>query len=301
MSNAERTILVFGATGRQGGSVANALLEKGWSVRALVRDPAAPTSMALGHAGVDLMQGSFTNAEAIRAAMRDAYGVFSVLPGDMPDGEEVRIGCAIADFAVESGIAHLVYSSGASVGETLTGVARFDAKPRIEAHIRDLPILATIIRPMIFMEMLTAPRFGLNQGRFTFLLKPEQSMQLIAVSDIGRFVAAIFADKPGFGGKTLKIASDTVTGGGLGAMLTEAAKRLIVYDRFPEEVLAANPDLAQMAESLEDGPLAQHVDLDVMREMNPQIVSCRTWLAGAGRSALLAALNTDPGQGESGA
>ncbi|AKU95683.1 hypothetical protein AKJ09_02347 [Labilithrix luteola] len=190
----------------------------------------------------------------IRAAMKDVHGVFSVLPGDLAEADEVRFGCAIADLAVESGVAHLVYSSGASVGEKLTGVARFDAKPRIEAHVRALPITATIVRPMIFMEMLVRPMYGLDEDRYTFFLRPDQSMQLIAVEDIGKFVAALFADRERFGGETLKIASDTVTGRDLEAFFSEAAGRPIAYTRFPEEVLAGNPDLGQMAASLEDGP-----------------------------------------------
>ncbi len=34
-----RSILVFGATGQQGGSIATALLQRGTPVRALVREP----------------------------------------------------------------------------------------------------------------------------------------------------------------------------------------------------------------------------------------------------------------------
>jgi uncharacterized protein YbjT (DUF2867 family) len=34
-----KTVLVFGATGQQGGSVATALRSHGWQVKALVRDP----------------------------------------------------------------------------------------------------------------------------------------------------------------------------------------------------------------------------------------------------------------------
>ncbi|MFE0018119.1 NmrA/HSCARG family protein [Mesorhizobium sp. NPDC059054] len=285
MTNGKLPVLVFGATGRQGGSVARALLQARWPVRALVRDIAAPGSIALRDAGVELVQGSFEDIEAIRAAMKDVYGVFSVLPGNLAQQEEVRAGIAIADLAAESGIAHLVYSSGASAGETLTGVARFDAKPRIEAHVRSLPIAATIVRPMIFMEMLVRPGFGLEEGRFTFFLRPDQSMQLIAVDDIGKFVAAVFADKTRFGGKTLKIAGDTVTGSELEAILTQAAGRPITYARFPEEVLAANPDLGHMAASLDAGPLADHVDLNAMRAINPEIRSFRSWLSGSGREA----------------
>lgn len=290
MTNGKLPILVFGATGRQGGSVARALLRAKWPVRALVRDAETPKSSALRQLGVELVRGSFDDIEVICAAMKGAYGVFSVLPSSLAQEEEVRAGFAIADLAAESGVAHFVYSSGASVGERPTGIARFDAKPRIETHIRALPVTATIVRPMIFMEMLVGTGFGLDEDRYTFFLSPDQSMQLIAVDDVGKFVAALFADKMRFGGTTLKLASDTVTGRELEAIFTQAAGRPIAYERFPEAVLAANPDLEHLAASLDGGPLADHVDLNFMREINPEILSFRSWLSGSGRDAFDRAL-----------
>src|SRR5689334_25175584 len=62
--------------------------------------------------------------------MKDAYGVFSVLPANLSAEEEERLGISIADLAVESGVAHLLYSSGASVGDKPTGVARRQASHR---------------------------------------------------------------------------------------------------------------------------------------------------------------------------
>lgn len=290
MTDDKRPILVFGATGRQGGSVAKALLKAGWPVRALVLDATGTASLKLRHAGVELVQGSFEDRDVIRSAMKDAYGVFSVLPGNLTAEDEVRHGVAIADIAAETGIEHFVYSSGASAGDVLTGVPRFDAKPRIEAHVRNLPVTTTIIRPMIFMEMLVRPGFGLDQGRLVSLIRPDHAIHLTAVEDIGKFAAAVFADEARFGGKTLKIASDRVTGRELGVAFTEAAGRRITYERFPDDVLAANADLAHMAKSLEDGPLSEVVDFDAMREINPELLSLRSWLAGSGLGALEEAL-----------
>lgn len=290
MTNRKYPILVFGATGRQGGSVAKALLKAGWPVRALVLDSTKAASLQLRNAGAELVQGSFEETKVIRTAMKDAYGVFSVLPASLAAEDEVRHGISIADIAAETGINHFVYSSGASVGNELTGVPRFDAKPRIEAHIRQLDMTTTIIRPMIFMEMLVRPGFGLDEGRLVSLIRPDHSIQLTAVEDIGRFVAAVLADKSRFGGATLKIASDRLTSPELEAVFSEAAGRSIAYERFPDDVLAANADLAHMAESLVDGPLAELVDLKVMREINPDLLTFRSWLAGNGRKLLDAAL-----------
>tara|TARA_B100000614_G_scaffold259350_1_gene283761 strand:- start:3962 stop:4888 length:927 start_codon:yes stop_codon:yes gene_type:complete len=290
MTHDRHSILVFGATGRQGGSVARALLKAGWPVRAFVSDPSKPAALALQQAGAELMRGSFEETATIEAAMKGVHGVFSVLPGTLSAQDEVRYGKTIADLAAKSRVDHFVYSSGASVGEKLTGIPRFDAKPRIEAHIRDLPLAATIVRPMIFMEMLVRPDFGREEGRLVSLIRPDHAMQLIAVEDIGKIVAAIFADKARFAGVAMKIASDRVTGHELAAAFTEVAGRPIAYARFPDEILAANADLAQMASSLENGPLAEQVDFDLMRELNPELLSFRSWLAGSGRAALDATL-----------
>jgi uncharacterized protein YbjT (DUF2867 family) len=290
MNEVHRPILVFGATGRQGGSVAKALLKVLWPVRAFVQDPFEPASVALREAGAELVQGSLEDADVIAAAMKDAHGVFSVMPANLSAEDEVRYGTRVADLAAKSRVDHFIYSSGASAGDEPTGVPRFDAKPRIEAYIRELPLTATIIRPMIFMEMLVRPGFGLDEGRLVSLIYRNHSIQLTAVQDIGRIVTAMFVDKARFAGKTLKIASDRVTGHELEAVFSEAAGRPINYFRFPDEVLASNADLAHMASSLQDGPLSEEVDLDLMREINPELVSLRAWLMGVGREKLEEAL-----------
>lgn len=295
MTNDRLPILVFGATGRQGGSVAKALLKARWPVRALVLDPSRSASLALQDAGAELVHGSFEETDVIATAMKDIHGVFSVLPANLSADDEVRYGTSIADLAAKGPIDHFIYSSGASVGNKLTGVPRFDAKSRIEAHIRELQLTATIVRPMIFMEMLVRPGFGLDEGRLISLIRPDNSIQLTAVEDIGKIVVAMFADKARFGGMTLKIASDRVTGHELEAAFTEVAGKPITYARFSDELLAANIDLAHMASSLEDGPLAEHVDLNVMRELNPELHSFRSWLAGRGRKALNTALSKGAG------
>lgn len=296
MSDSKQPILVFGATGQQGGSVVAALLEAGWPVRAIVRDPASAKAVALRDAGVELAQGTFTDLETIRAMMKGAHGVFSVQPSSpgstLSDEDEVRYGVTVADLAAESGVAHLVYSSGGAVGDQPTGLGHFDSKARIEAHVRTLPTPATIIRPAAFMEMLVMPGFGLDEGRFNWFSRRDQAMQLLAVEDIGKFVAAIFADPARFGGQTFEIASDTATGRDLEAAFSEAAGRPIAYARFSDEALVANPFLGKLTALLDAGPLAGHADLDALRKINPQMRSLKVWLAGGGRAAFAQALGT---------
>lgn len=294
--NNTQSVLVFGATGQQGGSVARALLHRGWRVRALVRDPFSAGAAALAARGAELVVGTFEDRAAMRLAMAGVDGVFSVQPsspgGTVTDEQEVRYGITIADLAVECGVKHLVYSSGSATGETPTGVAHYDTKAEIERHIRRLPLAATIVRPATFMELLVMPGFGLDEGRFQFFMLPEGRMQVLAVEDIGHLVAAVFAAPARFAGKTFEIASDSVTGRQLEGLFSAAAGRPIPYSRFSDEVLAASPFLHKLTGLVDDGRLAGHADLDALRQLHPQLHTFAGWLAGPGRPAFERALTS---------
>ncbi|HFZ8993351.1 TPA: NmrA/HSCARG family protein [Citrobacter freundii] len=289
-------ILVFGATGQQGGSVAKALLNQGWSVRVMVREPSSLASLALRDAGAEVVTGTFDDSAAMRSAMTGAYGVFSVQPsspgGAVSDDDEVRYGKTIASLAAECGVQHLVYASASAVSDKPTDVAHYDTKAEIERHIRTLPVSSTIVRPVTFMELLVMPGFGLDNSRFHFFMQPEDVMQVIAVEDIGKIVAAVFAEPERFKGKTFDIASDAVTGLQLQERFSAAAGRPVIYSRFSDEVLAANPFLRKLTAMVDDGRLGGHADLPAMRQLNPQLQSFERWLAGSGRAAFQRALAT---------
>ncbi|WP_299178041.1 NmrA/HSCARG family protein [uncultured Brevundimonas sp.] len=294
MTNSIGPILVFGATGQQGGAVARALLEAGREVRILTRNPAAPAAEALRRAGAQVFKGDFEDPASIRQAMQGAEAVFSVQTsspgGEITDAQEIAWGMLVADLAVETGVRHLVYSSGAAVGEEPTGMGHFDSKMRIEAHIRTLAIAATIVRPTVFMEMLMMPGFGLDEGRFAFFMTPDQAMQFIAVEDIGKLVAAVFADRERFAGRTFDIAGDRLAGQDFERLFSAAADRPIPYARFSEEVLAANDFLAKLTALQDQGILAGAADMDALRALVPDLLSFETWLAGPGRQSFAAAL-----------
>jgi uncharacterized protein YbjT (DUF2867 family) len=127
MTHAKRPILISPLPGAKE-DLSPKPYEGGWPVRALVLDAADAAPLALRNAGVEVVQGSFEDTDVIRVAMKDTYGVFSVLPANLTAEDEIRYGISIADLAAEIGVDHLVYSSGASVGDELTAVARLDAK-----------------------------------------------------------------------------------------------------------------------------------------------------------------------------
>src|SRR4051794_6390057 len=105
-----KTVLVVGATGRQGGAVASHVLKKGFGVQALVRDPQKPRARALTESGIELVQGDLNDHASLERALDGTYGVFSVQNFSQAgyDGE-IRQGTAIADLAKKVGVEHFVY------------------------------------------------------------------------------------------------------------------------------------------------------------------------------------------------
>ena len=57
MDRSKCSIVVTGATGKQGGAVARKLVADGWDVCALVRDPDKPAARALAGLGINLVTG----------------------------------------------------------------------------------------------------------------------------------------------------------------------------------------------------------------------------------------------------
>lgn len=56
------------------------------------------------------------------------------------------------------------------------------------------------------MEMLLLPGMGLPRGGFTFFMRPDQSMQMIALADLGRINAEILMAPDRYSGKVIELA-----------------------------------------------------------------------------------------------
>ncbi|MEV7864599.1 NmrA/HSCARG family protein [Streptomyces sp. NPDC088124] len=301
MTNTDKTVVVLGATGQQGGSVAEALRADGWGVRAVVRDPSGHRARSLSAAGVQTVRGDLGDPESLRAAFSDAHGVFSVQPNsgqagtDVTDEDEVRFGAAVAEIAERCGVAHLVYSSAVTAGSS-TGVAHLDTKNRVETRVRGRDIPSTVIRPATFMELLVTPDMGLDRGHVSFLMRPDQAMQFIAVRDIGRIVAAVFGSPDRYVGRTMEIAGGTLTGNALAEHLTRATGRAISYSRLSDTLPARDEVLCKLEALVDDGRLAGNANLDALRAEFPFLLRFDRWLEGPGADLLNKVLRS-PGTG----
>ena len=154
----DRTILITGVTGHQGGAVARALQGSGFHLRGLTRTPDGERAAALARNGVEVVKGDLDDEATLRRALAGAWGVFGVQTASEAGVErEEAQGKRLATLAREAGVEHFVYTSVGSAHKR-TGIPHFDNKWRIEETVRALRFPShVILRPVFFMENLLAP------------------------------------------------------------------------------------------------------------------------------------------------
>lgn len=248
-----KVLAVFGATGQQGGSVINYVLNdpelsRKYKIRAIIRNVSSEKAKRLKEI-VQVVQGDVLNRASLEAALTGAHTVFAMTtPSFGPDGFEIEYnsGKSIADVAVEKGAEYIIFSTLPPVKEISSGkytkVAHFDAKAKAEQHIRDLPIKSAFYSPGFFMEnfqshTFLAPRQAPNgtwvMARHT---SPKTRCPFInAVGDTGKFVGAILAEPDKYEGETFCAATALHSWEEVAAIMSKATGKTVVYKQIPLE------------------------------------------------------------------
>lgn len=252
MKKGEDTILITGATGQQGGAVAQELLGRGHSIRAMTRNPDGEKARALAEMGASVIQGDLDDAASLERAVSGAWGAFAVQNTWEAgvEGEEEQ-GKRFADIAKNGGIEHYVYTSVASA-QRETGIPHFDNKWRVENRVRELGFPSyTIIRPVFFMENLSSPWFkpGIDEGKLTVSVQPDTRLQMIAAADIGKYGALAFEKHEELNGREIDLAGDEHTMPETAAILSQATGHPVAFEPTPiEDVRQFSDDFATMLE-----------------------------------------------------
>ena len=275
------TIVVTGATGRQGGAVARHLARDGWKVRALTRKPQSVTARALADLGVEVVKGDMGSRASLEPAFRDVHGVYSV-QNPMISGldAEVQQGKNVADAAKESGARHVVYGS-AGTGKAGTGVGSWESKLQVEEHMQRLGMPLTVLRPLAFMELMTDK--GYFPAASTWHVMPTlmgggRPVGWLSVDDLGAIVARVFAAHGEFVGREVKLASDVLSVDECREVYREVTGK--ATPRMPMPVWLferiVGKDLTTMWRWLR----REEIDLDTgpAREILPGAVGVREWL-----------------------
>jgi len=229
------TVVVTGSTGKQGGAVAQGLLERGHRVRAVTRDPNSKQAKLLANAGAELVAASLEDAAGIKKALEGATSLFAVTTPFSGTEAEIRQGVTAAD-AAQAAAVHLVFTSVGSANRQ-TGIPHFDSKYEVEKHIAKIGVRATILAPVAFMENLDFIKEQLAKGIYASALSPTRALAQVAVTDIGAVAVRVLGDAARFTGKRFDLAGDELTGHDAMGILSRVTGRNFTYHQVPLDVV----------------------------------------------------------------
>ena len=282
ISQEGKTIVVLGATGRQGNQVVRHLLDQGWRVRGITRKPESKKAADLQALGAEVVKADLGDRASLEAAFAGAYGLYDIqIPVSGKIDVEVNQGRNAAEAARKTDIRHVVYGSAGLGGNTRTGIEQWDAKEEITQIINGLGLPLTRLRPMAFMELMSDPSYYPNSS--TWYVWPRLSgidrpIGWISVRDVGAIAAKAFANPDEFIGRDLPLSADVKSLAECREIHKEVTGKY--PSRFPMPIFLfekfVGKDLANMWRWLR----TNYVDLSTgpTHEVHPDVMSVRTWL-----------------------
>jgi uncharacterized protein YbjT (DUF2867 family) len=290
--SAFQRILVTGATGAQGGSVARHLLRAGsYRVRCLTRRPHSTAAREIAKLGGELVEGDLSNPASLRTALRGCDGAFGVTNYWEHFERELEHGRNFIDALAASDIQHAVIST-LPHAKLLSGgrlaVPHLDTKGRIEEYARGARLPATYIHVAFYYENFLShfPPRRQSDGTYVFGF-PQGSTPLAAVcaEDVGGIVAAIFAEAFWYRDKVVGVVGDDMRCDDYAEVMHRVlhrpfAYRYVAHDAFAALGFPGARDLADMFDFNRQFVPNRRVDLAKSRELYPEIRPFERWLRG---------------------
>lgn len=211
------SIVVFGATGAQGGSVVRHLLGRGKKVRAVTRNPESEAAKKLKAAGVEIAKADQWKADEVRKAVEGAYGVFALTDFWRPEnmGKEVQLGKIMADAAKEAGVKHFVFSDLANVAKESKGkyhVPHFTDKCEAADYAESLGFqYFTRVRPPFYFQNFCtffAPKKEGDTLVWSIPMPDTAYLTAFDVEDYGEPVAHVFEHPEEYNHKIVPVATE---------------------------------------------------------------------------------------------
>ncbi len=304
----KKLIAVVGATGAQGGGLAEAILSDPagpFALRAITRKPDSDKARALAARGAEVVTADLDDRASVTKAFAGAHGAYCVTNfwEHFSPQRELAQARNLAEAAKAAGVRHAIWSTLEDTRlrvpltdarmPTLLGeykVPHFDAKGESDAHFAALGVPTTYLLTSFYWENLLY--FGMGpkpraDGKLSFALPmADRKLPGIAVEDIGRCAYGILRAGEAHVGKRIGVAGEHLTGAEMAAQLSRALEREVVYDYLPPEQYRAlgfpgADDLGNMFQYNRDfsDEFCARRDLSVARALDPKLQTFATWLS----------------------
>ncbi len=303
----KKTIVVFGATGAQGGGLAQAILSdpnSEFQVRAVTRNADSEKAKQLESQGAEVIEADIDDKQSIVNALKGAYGAFFVtfFWDHFSPEKEYAQAKSMAEAAKETNMTHVIWSTLEDTRNwvpidddrmpTLQGkykVPHFDAKGEANQCFVDAGVNTTFLVASFYWENLIYFGMGPKKGpdgnlAITFPMG-DKKLAGVAAEDIGKCAYGIFKKGLEFSGKTIGVAGDHLNGTEMANSLSKALDIDVSYNEVsPEQYrgfgFPGADDLGNMFQFYRDfeGDSLKVRDLSFSRSLNPELKSFDDWL-----------------------
>ncbi len=303
----KKIIVIFGATGAQGGGLARAILNDSsseFTVRAVTRDVNSDKAKDLAAMGAEVVRGNVDDAASMKDVLKDAHGAYFVtfFWAHFSAEKETAEARNMAAAAKEAGLKHVIWSTLEDVRRyvplsdtsmpTLNGkykVPHFDGKGEADQYFVDAGVPVTFMLASYYWDNLIYFGMGPKRGTdgklsITFPMG-NKKMAGIASGDIGKCAYGIFKKGEELIGKKVGIAGDQLTCEEMAKALSKALGEEVIYNEItPEQYrgfgFPGADDLGNMFQFYRDFDEVCNSTRDVnfSKELNPQLQSFDMWL-----------------------
>jgi uncharacterized protein YbjT (DUF2867 family) len=301
-------LVIFGATGAQGGGLAHAILNdpnSKFSVRAVTRDPNSDKAKALAKMGAEVVAGDIDDIDSMKRALQGAYGAFFVtfFWSHFSAERETAEAKNMAKAAEQAGLKHVIWSTLEDVRKsvplddnsmpTLQGkykVPHFDGKGEADHFFTDAGLPVTFLLASFYWDNLIyfgmGPKRGAD-GKLAFTLPMgDKKMAGIGSDDIGKCAYGIFKKGESLIGKKIGIAGEHLSGDEMAKSLSKALGEEVIYNKVtPAQYrgfgFPGADDLGNMFQFYHDFEALCNSTRNVnySRELNPELKSFDSWLS----------------------
>ena len=306
----KKIITVFGATGAQGGGVANAILNDNsgeFAVRAVTRDPNSDKSKALKSRGAEIVEADVDDKASIAKALEGAYGAYFVtfFWAHFSPEKEMEEAKNFAEAAKEAGIKHAIWSTLEDTREyvplddnrmpTLNGkykVPHFDGKGESDKFFKNLNVPTTFLRASFYWDNFiyfgSGPKKGPDGKYYLTFPLDNAKMAGIASEDIGKCAYSIFK-RPELINKVVGVAGEHLTGNEMARAMSKSLGVEVTFNNVTPDIYRSfgfpgADDLGNMFQFYRDFEKECNTVRDVhfSRELNPELQSFDKWLNAHG-------------------
>lgn len=304
----KKIIVVFGATGAQGGGLAHAILNdpnSEFAVRAVTRDTNSEKAKALAAKGAEVVAADVDDMESMKRVLQGAYGAYFVtfFWAHFSPEKELAEAKNMAEAAKDAGLKHVIWSTLEDVRKyvplddnsmpTLHGkykVPHFDGKGESDQYFIDAGVPVTFMLASYYWDNLIYFGMGPKRGAdgklaITFPMG-NKKMAGIAAGDIGKCAYGIFRKGAELIGKRVGIAGEQLTCAAMAEALSKALGEEVTYNEItPEQYrgfgFPGADDLGNMFQFYRDfDEVCNSIrDVEFSKELNPELQSFEMWLA----------------------